>query len=1083
MTNDQTARPDVDALLSRLKPFQRATVDHAFRRLWTDDDAVDRFLVADEVGLGKTLVAKGVAARAIDHLWDRGRAITLVYICSNAQIAGQNLDRLRDLTGGHTQQNADRITLLPRTMGARAERGVELVSFTPGTSFRLGHSAGRVGERSLLYWMLTHVLEPRWMRRAGVIDFFRNTVTHERFTSRLEWDRPELDSQLMADFEATLRAPRGASRPSLLEELCAEIETWLRYRTRTPEMDYRRKDLLGELRMAMAQVSVARLNPDLVILDEFQRFKDLFPGSRSDGDPELTDAQRLAQNVITTTGTKSLVLSATPYKMFTLPDEPDGEDHLRDFHDTIGFLAGRDRAQRVARHLADVRTSMLLRTPEGEQAARRANDAATRELKRVMCRTERLEVTQKRDGMVTEMDMPALTLGPLDLETWIANDRIARNVHGHDVFEYWRSSPYPVNLMDPSSYLAQKRVLEKAESQDADLAALLRAHRGGLLAWNDVLEYRKIDPGNPKLRAVMDDAMERGIWKLAWLPPSLPYIEPAGVYASEGARSFTKRLIFSAWSVVPKAIATLFSYEADRRLSKYAPRATDGSVAQYGVRRSTPLIRFGVADGKLLNLPHLALVHPSVALARLGDPLAIARESGETLPLERGRLLELVTSRIQTELDALDLPAGDKKGQSAAWYGIAPYLLDRRIGIEELAVDGGLSSADEGEDTGSRLGDHIAFALEPGLESLGAPPEDLAKVLAGIALGAPGVCALRALGRACGGPATYVSSEIRRAAFSIGEAFRALFNRPETMSAVRAATETNSEDTDGHWQRVVRYCLDGNLQAMLDEYVHTLVDSLGLVDDQPVQRAEKLAERICSTATIRNPTNEVHELREQDSRIDIDVHRMTSHIAARFGRIQNSESAEQRETSIRDSYNSPFWPFVMASTSVGQEGLDFHTYSHAIVHWNLPDNPVDLEQREGRVHRYKGHAIRKNIAADYAQAAMNEQDEDPWRSMFAAAESDVAGKSSGMSPYWIYEGTASIERYVPAMPLSRESAQYARLQRTLGAYRSVMGQPRQDDLIRFIGDAVEWPRVDLRPPPSEAVSTAVGEGSQRKGDS
>ena len=65
---------------------------------------------------------------------------------------------------------------------------------------------------------------------------------------------------------------------------------------------------------------------------------------------------------------------------------------------------------------------------------------------------------------------------------------------------------------------------------------------------------------------------------------------------------------------------------------------------------------------------------------------------------------------------------------------------------------------------------------------------------------------------------------------------------------------------------------------------------------------------------------------------------------------------------MRTAFNSPFWPFVLATTSVGQEGLDFHQYCHAVVHWNLPANPVDLEQREGRVHRYKGHAIRKNIA-------------------------------------------------------------------------------------------------------------------------
>src|SRR5699024_1520631 len=108
-----TPRLDPDAVLAGLKPFQRATVEHAFRRLWADEDSVSRFLVADEVGLGKTLIAKGVAARAIAHLRERtDRTITIVYICSNSQIAGQNLDRLRELTGGQAQQNADRITML-----------------------------------------------------------------------------------------------------------------------------------------------------------------------------------------------------------------------------------------------------------------------------------------------------------------------------------------------------------------------------------------------------------------------------------------------------------------------------------------------------------------------------------------------------------------------------------------------------------------------------------------------------------------------------------------------------------------------------------------------------------------------------------------------------------------------------------------------------------------------------------------------------------------------------------------------------------------------------------------------------------
>jgi len=91
---------------------------------------------------------------------------------------------------------------------------------------------------------------------------------------------------------------------------------------------------------------------------------------------------------------------------------------------------------------------------------------------------------------------------------------------------------------------------------------------------------------------------------------------------------------------------------------------------------------------------------------------------------------------------------------------------------------------------------------------------------------------------------------------------------------------------------------------------------------------------------------------------------------------------------------------------------------------------------------------------------------DPWRAMFAAAEASRPAGDSLINPYWVFplEGGATIERYVPAMPLSREAKQYEQLQTTLGAYRFVMGQPRQEDLIRYLGADVERLKIDLGPP-------------------
>lgn len=1078
------SRPDTAAMLSGLKPFQRDTVDHAFHRLWTADDHVDRFLVADEVGLGKTLIAKGVAARVIEELWPTGQPITIVYICTNAQIARQNLHRLRDLTGGSRQGFADRLTLLPKTMGGTDEQRVKVISFTPGTSFRLGSATGRVEERVLLHWMLRHFFDNRALNRKSALRYFADQVWPENFTERLSWEasQPELPADLVRDFESYLTATTGPFGKSLLDDLVEELERWRGKQFVTESMAVRQRRMIGALRIAMAQVSVNRLAPDLVILDEFQRFKDLFPSADAD-EAQLNDSQRLAKHVISSHGTKSLVLSATPYKMFTLPDEPDGDDHYRDFHSTIEFLAGSRRSDRVMSLLSGIRSAMLSHTDGEHERAERLNRKVSTELSRVMSRTERLGATAKRDGMLVERHLRTPELRPKDLHVWMATRDIAQQLTGQDAFEYWRSASYPLNLMDPSFYQVKHRLLGAIEAGSSACATALKSHRRGLLQWKDVENYKELDPANPKMRSLLSDVMDRDVWKLAWLPPSMPYVEPGGAFAADGARTFTKRLVFSSWNVVPKAIATMVSYEAERRLVSTSAQQSKKNRPQYSDRRSMSLIRFqwDTAEDQPANLEMLTLIHPSPALACLGDPLEIARSSGRSLPLGRELLLDEVTEKIQAALDSLELPAeqlehtdaNPRPGAGRGWYGVAPYLLDRALGFKDPGLLGDFRADSAEADTSSRLGDHMAYAAEPDLSRLGPVPKDLARVLAMTAVAGPGVCALRALGRSAGHNVPVDDLSLRRASLSVSRAFVSLFNRPSITAAVRGA----KADTDAvvpYWQQVLDYCADGNLQATVDEYVHTLVDALGLSTDAPLDRVKSLAEKISSTATIRTAENVIHDFTVDGDRASVSEQRMNTHIAARFGRVESSESTEAREASVLDSFNSPFWPFVLASTSMGQEGLDFHTYSHSVVHWNLPSNPVDLEQREGRVHRYKGHAIRKNVAAEHSAAALDSSYDDPWAAMFDAAEAAEPSDSSLISPYWVYGGEAAIERYVPAMPLSREKAHYRRLQRTIGAYRSVMGQPRQEDLIHLLGPGVEWPMIDLTPPRRHFMDSRFG---------
>jgi hypothetical protein len=80
-------------------------------------------------------------------------------------------------------------------------------------------------------------------------------------------------------------------------------------------------------------------------------------------------------------------------------------------------------------------------------------------------------------------------------------------------------------------------------------------------------------------------------------------------------------------------------------------------------------------------------------------------------------------------------------------------------------------------------------------------------------------------------------------------------------------------------------------------------------------------------------------------------------------KINDAEYTDAEEVvslkSLRAAFNSPFPPYVLASTSVGQEGLDFHRYCASVIHWSPPSSPSVLRQREGRVDRFQALQIRR----------------------------------------------------------------------------------------------------------------------------
>ena len=1099
-------RIDVAATLADLKDFQRRTAVWAFERMFADHDPALRFLVADEVGLGKTHVAKGVIAQVIDYLGRTGdKRHDIVYICSNAAIARQNLRKLAPKGIEPTLVDVDRLTMLP-LVDLKDERdgkpGINLLAITPGTSLRFGRSTGRFPERALAYTLLRSHWGPDVMgERARSIFWFglRKGSRHER-DARLRrherWYRSRVrvsPGEFAARLEQVDADRRGRDKRSV-RELFDEIVAGMPRPGTFPGVWALRVELIAEVRRVMAIVGIDALRPDLVVLDEFQRFKDLLKPDPGNLAAEL--AQALFDYCDPDTGrpTRTLLLSATPYRMYTTADDTDA-DHYRDFLDTCEFLY-RDaaRVKGLKRRFDDLRgaltESVVLDDSEAPlaDAARICGEIGS-ELRQVIARTERLAATPDRDGMLEEPCVP-VSVAPKDLRSYVRIGDLAQLVKHHNPTEYWKSAPYLVNFME---HYKLKKAIERAIAEGRLVGTERLGPGPGLLRWADVEHYERVDPQNGRLRWLINDLESCRAFELLWVPPSIRYYETGSVYESAEARGFTKRLIFSGWRVVPKVVSSLVSFEAERQAFASRDHSYSAEYRRRGGQRLTfrtsertaAEIRAGEASAtrRAASMTTFLLVWPSLSLAELGDPRQLRSERRD-----RDSVIAAISKRVEAALEPLAHSAPSEGPVDRRWYWAAALLLDHqrhRPVVDRLLSDRS-AGLWEGDKTDVNFRAHLAEAramVDYGTEALGRCPEDLYDVLAELALGGPAQCALRAVNSVVGLPAdhaTVLSSAVR-----IGEAFRSFFNAPQVTAIVTGARSEQPGSAGGvarYWRDVVSHSINGNLQALLDEHAHILRDWLGYVSldgaEQRTRAANGIASKIGEALRLRTSALRVDIPRrsEHDDGVELEAHRMRTRFAVAFGDQTLDEGGQARVGAVSVAFNSPFWPFVLTSTSVGQEGLDFHLWCHAVVHWNLPANPVDLEQREGRVHRYKCHAVRRNIAERLGPDLLREgiPEGDPWQTLFGRAATERGPDDGEMVPYWVFhQGRAKIDRLVPVLPFSRESARLPQLRRSLAVYRLAFGQPRQEELVEFLGDRIDpdhlphWLsqlRIDLSPP-------------------
>ena len=1115
-----------ETVLDELKDFQRATVeriDHLYR------NGQNRILVSDEVGLGKTLVARGTIAKFAKLRRDEGDdLVKVVYICSNASIADQNLDKLRIVNELKPESsNTSRLSMQHLNIFKQENdknvlnRYIQLIPLTPETSFRVSNTQGTIPERALMYAVIRRIPELKDYSPELEKIFQFETKTWDGTRDGFEQQFIEVDKRSKGEYKKYMLKrvsyylkKRTIGEKTLFEDLIDNCEY-----IRSYKFDKNRvKPLIKHLRVLFADISLNKLEPDLIIMDEFQRFKYLLNENTD------TEMGRLVNKFFNSKNLRILMLSATPYKMYSTLDEIDEDQidaHYSEFFDVMNFLNVREK-ERI--NFKEIWNNYSMELKEFNNEDRTSFIVAKTKAENAMfkniCRTERITESQVSDIVYDGDAKSYLTVHNEDILSFMDVQKLLDSIglNTNVPIDYIKSSPYLMSFM--KNYKLKEKIEDYFGNNPDDLNKMDK--ESFWLKKDDINNYHEISYNNARLNDLMGHVLKNNAEKLLWIPPSLPYYPSEGVF--KGTNSFSKTLIFSSWEMVPRMVSSLVSYEVERKtIGELKDR---NSKIEYfsETRYPSSRLNFKLNDGEPAQMYLFNLIYPSLFLTKVYNPIDC---------LNRKLSLEEIENEIKVKIaDELDLiKSNDSLGVDTKWYYLAPLLLDSIPssnftnnwfnGINDLMNDGAFNQKGFKEHLRVLRSQFNIFSMSA--MGLGKKPDDLVELLCDMAIASPAVCIYRSYQKELSYKKSSVADlfgegligdifiekgftiddfitvdsleknlyktglskhsliarnminrdlaenglsedqlfkkesmvHYSKFATQIARTFLNRMDRPESIAVIDLIFKQDSDDA--YWKNVLRYSKQGNLQSVFDEYVHLLSNGL---DKNNENRIEIINNKFLESLDIRSATYEMDTLESFSSRMrggDKTSPSLRTHFAVSFTKGNNSEKDNNRRTTVRNAFNSPFRPFVLTSTSIGQEGLDFHNYCRRIVHWNLPSNPIDIEQREGRINRFACLAIRQNIAKRYGDGGAVGFKNNVWIEMFKKASDVESPKGvSDLIPFWGLNDFGDdgdmikIERIVPMYPFSKDVIKYDRLINILSLYRLTLGQSRQEQILESI---------------------------------
>ena len=209
-----------------------------------------------------------------------------------------------------------------------------IIPLTPSTSFRFYSAQGTANERALMYNILCGLDQFKDYKEV-ISDFLScNVKNWQELTNIYNEKIKGCGDDYLCEMHSKLQTRLS---DTITNQLIEYAQNGCDNRQRA--------DMINKLRRIFAEISIDMLDPDLVIMDEFQRFNSLL----EQGDDEQSMlANKFFDNE--RSNTKILLLSATPYKPYSTLEELNtngNDEHYQDFMKVMDFLyATKDKMDR-----------------------------------------------------------------------------------------------------------------------------------------------------------------------------------------------------------------------------------------------------------------------------------------------------------------------------------------------------------------------------------------------------------------------------------------------------------------------------------------------------------------------------------------------------------------------------------------------------------------------------------------------------------------------------------------------------------------------------------------------------------------